>query len=271
MKPNRAQAMIRDDVRTRAAFQRKYVPAVALFVMCLLMSGSRPAVALAQGTPQYKVDVRLTYWPTHVTASTPTGQFGNWNSGLWGLEVNVSPRASRWGFGASYETGSQSNGGGNWLSLQSGTDRIWSAWVNFALLPRESQTQLNLWLGYGEYAWDARFVPQFFNATSETFRSYGVMVGISYDAPLGRNVDFGGTVMYFPSNYTSLQMGGFYPSSGSSTASVWDFRANIQVELGSCAARGGYRWANARAGNVSGCQDCEFRWSGPYFNLIYKF
>ncbi len=259
--------MIRDDVGARKTSQRGYVSAVALFVMFLLMSGWRPAAALAQGTREYKVDLRLTYWPTHVTASTPTGQFGNWNSGLWGLEFNLSRRRSRWGVGASYETGSQSNGGGNWLNLQTGTDRIWSAWVNYALLPRESETQLNLWLGYGEYTWDTRYV----SGTPETFRSYGAMAGVSYYAPLGRNVDFGGTVMYFPSNYTSLQTGGFYPSSGTSTASAWDFRTNIQVELGNWAARGGYRWANARAGNVSGCQDCEFRWSGPYFNLIHKF
>lgn len=234
---------------------RTHVLAVA--TVLLLASSLLPSVALAQ-THEFK----LVYWPAGATASNPS-QYGNWNTGFWGVDYRFEAPLAPWGVHLQYVTGGQSSGGGSWSGLTSGSDTIWSAdvsWRRQFPIPPVVAT-VHAFLGWGQLQWNSTFPGSVQVDTSNGFR-----IGADTRVPFGGgNWSVNGAVAWYPSNTATLTFtpGGSFSGSGSAR----DYSISVQWSAGApgfWVAEGGYRNASfvQPSGGVCTGPTCTFAWGG---------
>ncbi len=205
-------------------------------------------------------EVKLNYWPTTVTNSRSSGQFGNWDTNFWGGDLRWTS-TSNWGIHLKYDTGSEGSWGGSYISATGGTDRIWSADLFYAwtLSPATVRT----FAGYG----DMRFESDFGAAGPQVLEANGYRIGADAQIPVpNTGWAFNASVAWYPSTSTSFSFVGF---SSTSSASATDYSASVQYMWPQgWLVEAGYRWVNTDFGALAGTVcPCTIRTSGPFFDV----
>ena len=207
-------------------------------------------------------EVRLNYWPTTVTNSRSSGQFGNWTTNFWGGDFRWTSDTAHWGFHLKYDTGNQGSWGGNYASATGGTDTMWSGDVFYAW--QFAAATLRGFVGWG----DMKFTSNF-GASPQMLEGSGYRVGVDGQITVpNTRWAFNGSVAWYPSTSTSFSIPGFTSTSGASAA---DYSASVQYMWPQgWLLEGGYRWTNMDTGALAGtiCP-CTVRTSGPFFDLGY--
>ncbi len=214
--------------------------------------------------------IKLTYWPTYMTASTSLGGgYASWDTGFWGLDYRLDSQ-SRWGAHLQWVSGSQSNGGGAWASLTSGTDTIWSADVSHRW--QTANVIVRGFLGYGSYNWESNFSGgPYLYPSNQRFTSSGFRIGGDGTVLLKGNWSLNGSVAWSPSNLTSLKITSLGTSSATTSASAVEWSVSLQYTSPSkWSVEGGYRGAHVGTGALpaTSCSNpCTFQWAGFFITL----
>jgi hypothetical protein len=230
--------------------------ALAVLVVLLFGIGLTPRPAGAS------FEVKLNYWPTTVTNSRSSGQFGNWTTDYWGGDFRWTSSTSHWGIRFKYDTGNESAWGGTYAGATGGTDTIWSADLFYAW--QFAAATLRGFAGWGDLKYTANFP-----GAGQTIEANGYRVGIDAQIPVpGTGWAFNGSVAWYPSTSTSFTTAGFSSTAG---ASATDYSASVQYMWPrGWLAEGGYRWVNTDTGALAGTVcPCTVRTSGPFFDVGY--
>ncbi|MGQ0571520.1 MAG: hypothetical protein ACT4P5_18615 [Armatimonadota bacterium] len=241
----------------------RFAAVIVLVVLIMGLVGNSADAANVQGR-QVLIETRLTVYSSTFTARQLGFEFGRHDSTMLGAELRISYPTSRWGFGGEFLTGGQRSGSGAWTNLQSGTDKIVGGWLTYNVIPPTSMTRLDLMAGYGKNKWDTTFS----GGSREVFRAQGLLLGFQLHALLATNFVFGARALWIPSANTSLERGGVTTTA---TGSAIDYLLYLTYLSGPWGLTAGYRAKKDRAGNLSGCTDCEFEWRGPYVQFQYTF
>jgi hypothetical protein len=219
----------------------------------------RPAAA--------SVELKLVYWPTNTTYTSPTIS-GTWTTNFIGGDFRWTSDESHWGIHLKYDTGSETNIGGFFTGLFSGgTDAIWSADVFYAW--QFPALTVRAFAGYGDIKNTLNFA---FGGGSLVYDATGYRVGADAMIPVpNTNFAFNASAAWYPSTSTSLTFtsSGFTrPSSGSAT----DLSASVQYTWPTgVLVEGGYRWINNHLGQLAlvfvGTGETT---SGPFFSVGYR-
>jgi len=235
-----------------------------LAVVVALVLGLVPGVALAQNTQRM---INLTfkgYFSTLSGTNSAGTVFARGNAPMFGGAFNVYNPQNGIGWGAEYMTGGLSNGEGIWLNLQSSSTRIMSGWVNYNVLRGQpTPVMLNLSAGFEKHVWDVRNSV----GSREIFRAQGLRLGAAVTVPVNNQWAVTGRIAYVPSAGTSLENPG---GTNTASGSMVDYSATVSYSSDSWRIGAGYRWAQARAGNLTGCTDCRFDWSGLYLQATWR-
>ncbi len=206
-------------------------------------------------------EVKLNYWPTTITNSRSTGQFGNWSTNFWGGDLRWTSDTSHWGIHFKYDTGSEGSWGGTYAGANGGTDTIWSGDLFYAW--QLSTVTLRGFVGWG----DMRFTSNF--GSGQTLEGSGYRVGADAQIPLpNTGFAFNASVAWYPSTSTSFNFVGF---TSTSNASATDYSASVQYMWPrGWLVEGGYRWVSTDTGALAGTVcPCTIKTSGPFFDLGY--
>jgi hypothetical protein len=237
-----------------AALKRRIL---AAFVVLLFGIGIVPRPADAS------FELKLNYWPTTLTISRSSGQFGNWSTNLWGGDFRWTSDTSHWGIHLKYDTGSEGSWGGSYAGATGGTDRIWSGDLFYAW--QLSMITVRGFVGWG----DMRFESDFGAAGPQVLEANGYRIGADAMFPVpNTGWAFNGSVAWYPSTSTSFSFLGF---SSTSNATASDYSASVQYMWPrGWLLEGGYRWVNTDTGALAGTVcPCTLHTSGPFFDLGY--
>jgi hypothetical protein len=226
------------------------------FVLLVFVIGLLPPSADATW------EVKLNYWPTTVTNSRSSGQFGNWTTNFWSGDIRWTSDTSHWGIHLKYDTGNEGGWGGSYAGATGGTDTIWSGDLFYAW--QLSMATLRGFLGWG----DMKFLSNF-SFGGQTIEANGYRVGVDAQIPVpNTGWAFNGSVAWYPSTSTSFNFLGVTSTSG---ASATDYSASVQYMWPQgWLLEGGYRWVNTDTGALAGTVcPCTLRTSGPFFDVGY--
>lgn len=211
----------------------------ALIILAFGLAASpRPAAA--------SVELKLIYWPTNVTYTSPTLN-GTWTTNFIGGDLRWTSDESHWGIHLKYDTGSQANWGGLFSGFfTSGTDTIWSADLFYAW--QFPAVTVRGFAGYG----DLENTGNFNGGGSLVYKATGYRVGADAVIPVpNTNFAFNASAAWYPSTSTSLT---FTPSgfTRTSNGSATDLSASVQYTWPTGVfVEGGYRWINNHLGSLA--------------------
>ncbi|HEV2282580.1 MAG TPA: hypothetical protein VGX75_09360 [bacterium] len=229
--------------------------ALAIFVVTLVCGfslASRPADATWE--------LKLNYWPTTVTNSKSSGQFGNWSTNFWGGDLRWTSDTSHWGIHLKYDTATPGSWGGTYAGSTGGTDTVWSGDLFYAW--QLTTVTLRGFAGWG----DIKHVSNFGLAQTLEARGYRVGADVMIPVPNTRWA-FNATAAWYPSTSTSFTFGSTTTSGGNAT----DFGASVQYMWPrGWLVEGGYRWITENTGALPNTVcPCTVRTSGPFFDVGY--
>jgi hypothetical protein len=236
---------------------------IATLVTVVALLGLIPGVAQAQNAPRM-IDLTFKGYFSTLSGTNSAGTvFARGNAPMFGGAFNVYNPQNGIGWGAEYTTGGLSNGEGIWLNLQSSSTRIMSGWVNYNVLRGQpTPVRLNVSAGYEKHVWDVRNSV----GSREIFRAQGLRLGVGLTVPFNTGWAVTGRIAYVPSAGTSLENAG---GTATATGSLVDYSATVSYSRGDWRFGAGYRWAQDRAGGLTGCSDCRFDWSGTYVQATW--
>lgn len=247
--------------------------------LCASSVGAQSSTTSRSTTTQ---SIKLTIWPTSVTATTPSA--ANWSTMMWVIDYRLSYLPSFWGLQFQYGFGAQGGWGGASSGASSGNDTIWSADVTYTW--ETSNLLLTGFAGYGSLQWQTNLP-----AGSRQFTSAGFRVGVDALIPLSRTSADGSywaidaSVAWYPSNATTLLSAG---STTTGTGSVRDWSIGLRYKFGgeriatvqkSDAGYSGYRLAMLQErfetswGALAGYRilDVGSGWSGFFVSISKAF
>lgn len=206
----------------------RIIRALAVLITITLGISALPVGAQPRGITEAPSihTIKLTYWPTSVTATA--GGAASWSTTMLVVDYRFNLPASLWGFQFQYGTGAQGGWGGASSGASGGTDTIWSADVTYTW--ETPQLQLVGFAGYGSLKWETSLP-----AGTQRYTSAGVRIGVEALLPITR-FSHGEpywaiitSVAWYPSNSTTFLSGG---TTTTGTASATDWSVGLRYKWG---------------------------------------